>query len=60
LLEEVLCERWVGVGDYESGGWKVTDINVLLGEVLCERWVGDREVGVDESGGRESVEILVG
>jgi hypothetical protein len=33
--------------------------NVLLGEVLCERWVGDREVGVDESGGRESVEILV-
>jgi len=33
--------------------------SVLLGEVLCERWVGDREVGVDESGGRESVEILV-
>jgi len=32
----------------------------LLGEVLCERWVGDREVGDDESGGRESVEIWFG
>jgi hypothetical protein len=49
-----------GVGDDESGGWKVMERNVLLKKVLYKSWVGDRSVGDDESGGRESVEIWVG
>jgi hypothetical protein len=37
LVGEVLCERWVGVEDDESGGWKVMERKVLLEEVLCKR-----------------------